>query len=120
MRYFYERPENWERTKGVTHVCDHPLYSSCTLYSDGSKGLAVIQQRFNSKTKMTWWGPIDPWLVDDLYSQPKWSEWFDQHADSGTDGIFPTFTIRQVMYALKMKPLKRHIWECDSRELLRL
>lgn len=37
----------------------------------GDKGLAVIQQRFDSDTKKTWLGSIDPWLTDDLYFASK-------------------------------------------------
>lgn len=33
----------------------------------GEKGLAVIQQRFDQKTKSTKWGKMDPWLTDTLY-----------------------------------------------------
>ena len=28
-----------------------------------------------------------------------------------TDGLYPTVTIRQIMWALKMKPIKRERWE---------
>ncbi len=31
--------------------------------------------------------------------------------ESCTDGVYPTVTIRQIMWALKMKPLARERWE---------
>ena len=34
------------------------------------KGMAVIQQRFDTDTKSTWWSEVDPWLTDDLYAHP--------------------------------------------------
>ena len=36
-----------------------------------------------------------------------------------TDGLYPTVTIRQIMWALKMKPIQRQRWETcfDRREI---
>lgn len=31
----------------------------------------------------------------------------DKHADVCNRGVYPTVTVRQIMYALKMKPLKK-------------
>lgn len=36
---------------------------------------------------------------------------FDRRAGTGTDGLYPTVTIRQIMWALKMKPLPKQPWE---------
>lgn len=47
---------------GQIYICNHPVYSKCTLYKIGSKGLAVIQQRYDPISKTTWWGEIDSWL----------------------------------------------------------
>ena len=58
------------------YICDHPVYSRCTLYQIDKKGLAVIQQRYDPKTKHTWWTEIDPWITDDLYLHPKFKEFF--------------------------------------------
>ena len=37
----------------------------------------------------------------------------------GTDGLYPTVTIRQIMWALKMKPIQRQRWETcfDRRDI---
>ena len=37
--------------------------------------------------------------------------YFDQKAGKCTDWLYPTVTIRQIMWALKMKPLKKERWE---------
>lgn len=112
MRYHYEQPENWaEPCNGWTYKCDHPAYSECTLYEKGFRGLAVIQQRYDPETKRTWWGPIDPWLVEDIYRQPAFRVYFDDHAAGSVNGIFPTVTVRQVMWWLRMRPLDKPAWE---------
>lgn len=116
MRYHYEKPSIYLHKYGQLYICDHPVYSKCTLYTIGDKGLAVIQQRYNPDNKTTWWTEIDPWLTDMLYLHPKFKEFFDQRADVCANGIYPTVTIRQIMWALKIKPLMRERWEsCFDR-----
>lgn len=119
MRYHYEKPELYMSMYGTTYACDHPVYSKCTLFVIGDKGLAIIQQRFDGNSKTTWWGEIDPWLTDVLYLHPKFKEFFDERSGLCTDGLYPTVTIRQIMWALKMKPLKRERWETcfDRRQI---
>lgn len=111
MRYHYEKPLVHSSIYGKRYICEHPVYSSCTLFKIGEKGLAVIQQRFNTDVKSTWWSDIDPWLANDLYLHPKFIEFFNERAGECTDGLYPTVTIRQIMWRLKMKPLKRERWE---------
>lgn len=96
---------------GSIYICNHPVYSSCTLFKEENKGLAVIQQRFNKHTKTTYWTEIDEWLPNQLYLNKYFKEYFDKHADECKDGLYPTVTVRQIMYALKMKPLKKERWE---------
>lgn len=116
MRYHYEKPDKFVSVFGDTYRCDHPVYDECTLFTIGNKGLAVIQQRFDKETKSTWWGEIDPWLTDNIYLHKKFKEFFDDRADEATDGLYPTVTIRQIMWALKMKPIPRERWEtCFDR-----
>lgn len=76
MRYHYEKPSIYLSMYGEIYICDHPVYSRCTLYQIDKKGLAVIQQRYDPKTKHTWWTEIDPWITDDLYLHPKFKEFF--------------------------------------------
>lgn len=117
MRYHYEKPDMYLSMYGVMYICNHPVYSNCTLYLIGNKGLAIIQQRYDPETKTTWWGEIDPWLTDPLYLHPKFKEFFESRAGEATDGLFPTVTIRQIMWAFKMKPLPRERWEtCFDRK----
>lgn len=72
----------------------------------------VIQQRYNEETKATYWGPIDPWLTDKIYLRIGFKEYFDAHAKKkDSHGYFPTVTVRQLMWALRMKPLKKERWE---------
>ena len=117
MRYHYEKPIIYLSKYGIIHICDHQVYSKCTLYIIENKGLAVIQQRFDPGTKKTWWDEIDPWLTDELYLHPDFKDYFDERASESTDGIYPTVTIRQIMWALKMKPLRKERWEtCFDRK----
>lgn len=111
MRYHHERKSIVSSMYGEIYICDHPVYDRCTLYRMGDRGLAIIQQRYNADTKETWWGEIDAWLTDDIYLQNGFKGYFDKRAGACKDGIFPTVTVRQIMWALKMKPLKKEQWE---------
>ncbi len=73
--------------------------------------MAVIQQRYDVRTKTTWWSELDSWLVDDIYLNENFKKFFDERASECTDGLYPTVTVRQIMWALKMKPIKRKRWE---------
>lgn len=119
MRYHYKQPSLYLSMYGKLHICEHPVYNSCTLFKIGEKGLAVIQQRFDIDTKSTWWSEVDPWLTDEIYLHPLFKEYFDSRAGECTDDLYPTVTVRQVMWALKMKPLKKERWETvfDRREI---
>lgn len=111
MRYHYDKPSIYLNLYGESYSCDHPVYNKCTLFKSGDKGLAVIQQRFDMETKNTYWGDIDPWLTDDLYLHSRFEKFFNERAGECMDGLYPTVTIRQIMWALKMKPLSRERWE---------
>lgn len=112
MRYHYKRPNIIGTTRfGESYICNHPVYSRCTLFRIGKKGLAVIQQRFHKETKSTYWDEIDLWLERELYFNLNFKPYFEERAGECFDGLYPTVTIRQIMWALKMKPLKRERWE---------
>lgn len=89
MRYHYERPQIYRSAYGSTYECNHPVYDRCTLFKIDTKGLSVIQQRYNSDTKHTYWTEIDPWLTDMLYLNQKFKQYFDK------------------MWALKIKPIPK-------------
>lgn len=111
MRYHYKKPQIYLSLYGETYICDHPVYNKCTLFKIGEKGLGIIQQRYDEETKKTWWSEIDSWITDDLYLNPKFKEYFEKFARECTDGLYPTVTIRQIMWALKMKPIPKERWE---------
>ena len=119
MRYHYERPTMYSTMYGEIYICNHPAYDRCTLFRIGDRGLSIIQQRFDASTKRTWWGEIDPWLTDTLYLHPNFKDVFDERAGKCTDGLYPTSTIRQIMWALKLKPLPKERWETcfDRRDI---
>lgn len=112
MRYHLTKPEYYTTKYGQKYICNHPVYNSCTLYKINDRGLAVIQQRFDDKTKTTWWTNIDDWLVDLLYLNENFEGYFNKYSGLRDEwGFYPTITLRQIMWGLKMKPLKRERWE---------
>ena len=119
MRYHCEKPDMFMSMYGTTYICDHPVYNRCTLFLIGKKGLAVIQQRFNKQTKQTRWSEIDPWLTDVIFLHPKFKEFFDERAGEIENELYPTVTVRQIMWALKLKPIKKERWEtCFDRRAI--
>ena len=104
---------------GSTYICNHPAYDRCTLYLINDYGLAIIQQRYDADTKHTWWTEIDPWLTDMLYLHPGFRDLFNERAKKCQDGLYPTMTIRQIMWALKIKPIPKERWETtfDRRDI---
>lgn len=111
MRYHYTKPELYSAMYSDTYVCDHPVYNTCTLFKINEKGLAVIQQRYDPVAKSAYWSAIDPWLGDELYLHEKFESFFNERAGECKDGLYPTVSIRQIMWGLKMKPLPRERWE---------
>ena len=88
MRYHFEKPAVSLSMYGRRYICNHPVYDSCTLFEIDEKGLAVIQQRFDPKTKSTSWTEVDAYLTDVLYLHPKFKEFFDSRARTCTDGLY--------------------------------
>ena len=116
MRYHYDKPDHYTSMYGQIYICNHPVYSRCTLYKIGDVGLAVIQQRYDKRSKCTWWTEIDPWLVDDIYLHTGFKKFFDDRSGPADNSLYPTVSVRQIMWALKMKPIPRERWEtCFDR-----
>lgn len=111
MRYHYRPGPTRTSIYAKTFHCNHPIYSRCTLYKSENRGLAVIQQRYDEKTKYTWWTDINPWLIDEIYMNNKFKMVFDEYAGEMNNGLYPTMSVRQLMWKLRMKPLKREPWE---------
>ena len=110
MRYHHREKEFVTNHYGEIYICDHPLYDRCTLYRIGEKGLAVIQQRRDDDKKI-FWTEIDAGLTDEIYLHPGFKRYFDTNAAESVNGLFPTVTVRKLMWALRMKPLKKERWE---------
>ena len=95
-------------------------YTINVLYS---KWVRKVWRLFNSDMirirKKTWLGDIDPWLTDSLYLHDKFLEFFEARSGESDNGSYPTVTIRQMMWAMKMKPVKRERWETcfDRRDI---
>lgn len=119
MRYHYKRQAIFLTKYGTTYQCEHPVYDTCTLFQIGDRGLAVIQQRFDPNNKGTYWTEIDPWLNDDIFMNPSFGRYFEERAGVPVEGLYPTVTVRQLMWALKMKPLPKQRWETvfDRRDI---
>ena len=118
MRYFTEKPKDASRTRRYTYECNHPLYSACTLLEKEGRGLAIVQRRFNARLKIFWYGPIESWLVNEIVSNDGFESYFDEHAESSRDGLYPTVGIRQLMWALKMKPLRKEWWDSQEKQCI--
>lgn len=118
MRYHYTKSIQYLTRYGEIYECNHPVYDKCTLFKIGNKGISIVQQRFNKINKTTYWSSIDYWLANDIYLHPKFKSFFDVRAGYCTDdGLYPTVTVRQIMWALKMKPLAKERWEtCFDRK----
>lgn len=114
MKVFYEKPLITDiQIYGVTYECDHPVYNRCTLFLlEKDTGIAVIQQRFDPKTKHTWWGEIDPYLANDIYLSKNFMPFLSENAAQVNDiGLYPTFPVRQLMWSLRLPPVKKEVWE---------
>lgn len=119
MGYHYEKPETYRSRYGRVYTYNHPVYDRCTLFEIGDRGLYVIQQRYDERHKVTYWSEVDPWLTDELYLHPKFKDFFDERAGHSVFEYFPTVTIRQIMWALRMKPIpKEHLETCFGRRIV--
>lgn len=115
MRYYYEFRHE-KQLFSETYSCNAVYYNFCTLYFDGVKGLAVIMQRFNPVSKSVSYGPIPGCIANDIYRSEGFAEFFKEHAGRSKDGVYPSVTLRSIMWALKMKPLKSEPWERYFKE----
>ena len=118
MRYYTEKPKGAVSTRRYTYKHNHALYHECTILRKNDVGLAIVQMRFNTKLKIFWYGPVDSWLTDKIVSQQGFELYFSEHAEKPSDGLYPTVTVRQIMWALRMKPLKKYEWESQLLQLL--
>lgn len=116
MRYHYQVDKTRIIAKeGISvYRCDHPMYNYCTLFKIGSKGLAVVQKRYNTKLKVAWWDCVDIALANDIFVKEGFKEFLESKAkEPDQNGLYPTISIRKIMWALRMKPLVKAYWEND-------
>lgn len=111
MKYHYKQGVFRYGLYGETYICNHPVYTSCTLFKKGDIGLGIIQQRYDAITKMTWWTEVDTWLIDEVFMHRRFTELFEKYAAAPINDIYPVLSIRQAMWRLRMKPLPRQPWE---------
>lgn len=98
--------------KGEFYRCDHPLYSSCTLFKVGNKGISVVQQRFNSKSKTTWWGTIDEDLRYEIVHSPYLESYILSYGCEPNEyGFYTMVEVRKLLWALHIKTPPRQPWE---------
>lgn len=90
---------------------DHPAYNTFTLFTDGNRGIGVIQQRYDPRTKTTWWGSLSQDNIFNILNSPFFEEWWDDVARVGSSNSFHVTELRKVMWALRMKPLPKEPWE---------
>lgn len=111
MRYHYKIQNHGPEKYGSVYICDHPVYNRCTLYLIRDRGLAVIRQFFDPELKCTYWKELGKNLAADVYLHPGFENYFNKRSGPCKDGLYPTVTIRQIMWALRMKPLPKKRWE---------
>ena len=76
---------------------EHPLFSQATLFKKEDFGLLVIQKRFNSKLKVSFWGPIDPWLSNDIFEENEFDSIFNKLSGVEEDGLYPVIEVRKLI-----------------------
>lgn len=114
MRYYSDIPYAKDTPFSRMYECPaHPVYRRCTLFERGGKGLAIIQQHYIQSVRFTWWGEVDPGIANRVYLHKDFQKKIFRKfaAPPDADGCYPTLTIRQVMWALRMKPISKERWE---------
>ena len=114
MRYFYEFNKPNIPLYGKIFTNPNAYFRSATLYLAKGKGLCVIQQHYDRKNKCFYWSNLEYSLANDIYLNAGFKAYFDKYA-TATDarGLYFTVSVRRIMWALRMKPLKKEEWECD-------
>ena len=114
MRYHTNTPDMDIHIYGEKYKCNHPVFSYGTLLQikRHPEGVIIIQQRYDEKTKHTWWDVTEDWIINNVYLNKNFREWFRTNAKlPDKNGLYPIFTVRQVMWALRIKPLPKQVWE---------
>ena len=108
MKYYSQKPDICVQVFGEPIELDHPIYKSGTLYLENGKGLIVTQKHFIKERKECFWGTVECWISNDIYLNKNFPEYFFQNA---SEKDYPIIELRKIMWALRMKPLKKENWE---------
>ena len=100
-----------EFMKARIYILDDPRFNQCTLFTEGNVGLIIIQQRYNKTLKCTWWGSLNRSLTKRILKSENFIDYFDENAAPPVGELYPVFEVRKVMWALRMRPLPKEIWE---------
>ena len=115
MRYYTEKTKDAKVHAKYFCRLNHPLYNSCCLFeTKEGTGLAIVQRYFNPKMKVYWYGAVESWIMDEVVKHDDFLPYIYKNSEEAILGVYPTVNIRQVMYALKMKPLKKEWWESQG------
>lgn len=107
----YHREENKDISYSDARL-SHPLYSKSTVFKLDDIGLSVVRLHFNEKTRLFWWDAVDLFLAHEIATHPDFKKYLEKHGDKvDAKGFYPTVNVRKVMWALRMKPLKKEWWE---------
>lgn len=110
MKY-YHTVQTHDKTFGRTISADNPFFSHCTVFEDDDKGIAVIKKTFYPAIKKVGYDGVNKNLATDIYLNENFKKFFEANAKPKKDGLYPVFELRKLMWALRMKPLKREEWE---------
>ena len=113
MRYFAQPKELYVRLYGKDVNSSHTLIRSGTLFQQGALGLLVVQNRFDEESKSFYYGAIDGWLCNEIYLNERFADAFKKFAGPCVNGNYPVIKLRKLMWALRMKPLKKEYFEED-------
>ena len=108
MKYHYEPPDISIPVYGEPIGLEHPVYKCGTLFRDGERGLVVVQKVFNQATRDCYWSCVDPAIANDIYLSPYFPKFFQTFSKTSDYNIYQ---LRQIMWSLRMKPLKKEYWE---------
>lgn len=111
MRYHYE-PKNSIRIFGERFEHPKAIFRSATLYKIRGKGLLVVTENFDERTKSFYYEELPSYLANDIYIAGGFADYFRKTAKyPDENGLYPVVNIRKIMWALRMKPIKKAWWE---------
>lgn len=111
----------------IIHHCIEPRIGVIIQYTRNahcSKYIKMAWLLYSSditlEIKQHAWGRgIDPWLVNELYLHKNFEAFFNERSGGCVKELYPTVTIRQIMFGFKMKPLPRERCEtCFDRKFI--